>query len=573
MVTFESKTYSKRLLHLISWSHWFTLFNIIAAITLSSFYVFNESKPESIIGLVYLVTTWTSHIGFLTFMSFVLILFPITLLIPQTRFIRGTASIIFTIGLFLLILDAFVYSRLGYHLNASSSEQIISLLTNIGQNNDYFWLYSALVGILILAAELVISNYAWKHLHELQETVFAKFIVIPLVLFFFVSHIIHIWADANLEYDVLQQDTVLPLSYPATAKALLTKYDMFDREDYIERRNSPLSFSHSIPQYPLLETLLSTQINQQCPANTELTQSAYIVLTNEILTDSQIQQFKRHSAARAFDVKHHTDNALLNDAWFNLFFSLPSIYQEQLIAQNSKPLLLQALEKTNAVKHFTVVGRHDEPKSYWFESLFDSRKNLTDISSLIFSADNSNFTEQLNTVKPGLHVIYFNEPNTHQLELFMDALLLAQSQKETKDIIWVSSIGNSSQTTSLTIKPSLLIIPNAKTRSKTIKRLSSQMDIQPTLLSNWLNCKLDKHAFPNGQNLLKIKKNRLIANTMQSGIMVFNKDQSVFIDQNGNFQSYSIQLDAPITVSADFPLMIDAVHSIKQFSQQKQSAQ
>ncbi|MFT5756497.1 MAG: membrane-anchored protein YejM (alkaline phosphatase superfamily) [Alteromonadaceae bacterium] len=568
MVTFESKPYSKRLLHLISWSHWFTLFNIIAAIALSSFYIFNESKPESLIGVIYLITTWTSHMGFLTFMSLVLILFPITLLIPQTRFIRGTASIIFTIGLFLLILDGFVYSRLGYHLNASSSEQIISLLTTIGENNDNFWLYSAVVGLLILAAELVISNYAWKHLSELQETVFAKFIVIPLVLFFFVSHVIHIWADANLEYDVLQQDTVLPLSYPSTAKALLTKYDLFDREDYIERRNSPLSFRHTIPQYPRL----NTQLNQQCPADAKLTQSAYLVLTNEILTDKQIQQFKRHSSDRAIDVKHHTDNALLSDAWFNLFFSLPTIYQEQLIAQNSKPLLFQALEQTNAVKNFTVIG-NNEPKPYWFESLFDTRHNLTDISSLIFSDNNSNFTEQLNTAKPGLHVIYFNEPNTHQFELFMDALLLAQSQKETKDIIWVSSIGNSSQATSLTIKPSLLIMPKADTSNQTVKRLSSQMDIQPTLLNNWLNCQLDERYFPNGQNLLKIKSNRLIANTMESGIMVFNKDQSVFIDQNGNFQSYSIQLDAPITVKANFPLMIDAVHSIKQFSQQKQSEQ
>jgi len=573
MVTFDSKTYSKRLLHLISWSHWFTLFNIIAAITLSSFYVFNESQPESILGVIYLITNWTSHMGFLTFMGFVLFLFPITLLFPHTRFIRATASLIFTVALFLLILDGFVYSRLGYHLNASSSEQITSLLSTIGENNDYFWLYSALVGLLILSAELVISNYAWKHLRDLQETIFAKFIVIPLVVFFFVSHIIHIWADANLEYDVLQQDTVLPLSYPSTAKALLTKYGLFDREDYIERRNSPLSFSHSIPQYPLLS---DTQLNTQCPANKELTQSTYLVLTNEILTQDQIQQFKRDSSANAIDVKHHIDNALLTDAWFNLFFSLPSIYQEQLIAQKSKPLLFQVLEQTKAVKHFTVIGNNNEPTPYWFDSLFDTRRNLTDISSLIFSGNsskNSHFTERLNTAKPGLHVIYFNEPNTHQFELFIDALLLAQSQKDNKDIIWISSIGNASQATSLTTKPSLLIIPNVDTTTKTIKRLSSQMDIQPTLMTHWLGCDLNKGMFTNGQDILKIKKNRLIANTMQSGIMAFNKDQSIFIDQNGNFQSYSILLDAPITVSADFPLMIDAVHLIKQFSQQKKSAQ
>jgi hypothetical protein len=50
--------------------------------------------------------------------------------------------------------------------------------------------------------------------------------------------------------------------------------------------------------------------------------------------------------------------------------------------------------------------------------------------------------------------------------------------------------------------------------------------------------------------------------------MIFNKDKSVFIDQKGNFESYSSQLAAPITVNKDFPLMIDGVHFIKQFSLQ-----
>ena len=80
MVSFESKPYSKRLLQLISWSHWFTFFNILAAILLSSIYIFSESMPDTLLGQTYLVTTWLSHMAFLTFMSFVLILFPITII-------------------------------------------------------------------------------------------------------------------------------------------------------------------------------------------------------------------------------------------------------------------------------------------------------------------------------------------------------------------------------------------------------------------------------------------------------------------------------------------------------------
>ena len=128
MFTFDPKKYSKKLLPLISWSHWFTFFNIIAAILLSSLYFFNESRPDSLIGYFYLITTWGSHMAFLTFISFVLIVFPITLLFPNARFIRTTASVVFTLGLLLLVLDAFIYSQLGYHLNASSSSQIFDLI-------------------------------------------------------------------------------------------------------------------------------------------------------------------------------------------------------------------------------------------------------------------------------------------------------------------------------------------------------------------------------------------------------------------------------------------------------------
>ena len=190
MVSFESKPYSKRLLQLVSWSHWFTFFNIIAAILLSSIYVFNEAMPETLLGQTYLVTTWLSHMAFLTFMSFVLILFPITILFPRTRFIRVVASIIFTAELLLLLLDAFIYSRLGYHLNISSSAPILELITNeIQQNSRIFWFVSLVLWLVILSFELLASNYAWKHLKELQKTIFARFIVVPLVVFFFFSHI------------------------------------------------------------------------------------------------------------------------------------------------------------------------------------------------------------------------------------------------------------------------------------------------------------------------------------------------------------------------------------------------
>jgi len=572
MVSFDTKSYSKKLLHLISWSHWFTFFNIIAAVALSSYYLFSETAPSTILGQIYLITTWVSHIAFLTFMSFVLLLFPLTIIWPNTKVIRTSGSLIFTFGLLLLLLDGFIYSRLGYHLNASSSSQIFGLIKEIAQENAIFYTVSGMLAIVILGFQFTISNYAWKHLKQLQKTIFARFVIFALVLSFFFSHLTHIWADANLDYDILRQDTVLPLSYPATAQTLLTKYGLFDVEDYIERKTSPLSFSTAIPQYPHLK-------NGQCDT-ANASQSVFLVITDEQLNEQQLRYFSNRTSSNSYQLNNHVDPASIDDAWFNLLYSLPNIYQQDILKQQIKPLLFQAIEQQNLTSSFTLIDEAnletniEKDNESWFISLFDKKNHLKDISSLVFA-------DKLNSKKQGLHLIYFksaskknikNSNSGYQFELFVNALLLAQQHKQQKDIIWISSIGNLTKDTQLSTKPALLISPynSAQTNEykKTINKLTSHMDLQSTLMTNWLGCNINNKDYSNGSDLITLNKDRVIANTSTDGLVVFNKDKSVLIDQNGNFQSYSSQLDAPITVNKDFPLMIDGVHFIKRFSKQ-----
>lgn len=560
MVSFESKSYSKRLLHLISWSHWFTFFNVFIAILLSSFYVFGEKSPDTLLGHFYLYITWASHMGFLTFIGFVLIIFPIILIYPRTQFIRVSSSLIFTAAFVLLLLDAFVYKRLGYHLNASSSDQIILLIGNlISHNTLKFWLITSSSALLLLLVELTISNYAWKHLKDLQRMSFAKYIVHALVASFFLSHFTHIWADAKWNYDVLKQNTLLPLSYPTTAKTLLTKYELFGAENHNENKENALFLKQNINQYPTL--------TQQCNVALPVKTSVYMILTESVFINNKIESFLLKTKSSSVFLTRHIDNALPEESWFNLFYSLPSLYKETVMAQNTKPLLFQEMELQGIEKELTIVTDNGEiPKSIWFNEWFDSTSILPDVSSLIFSSKNKDFTDNLNESSTKFHILYFDSANAAQAELYVDALLLAQNKKEHKDIIWVSSLGNENIEQSLSIKPSLLVVPGET--SNKLKRLTSHMDIQPTLLSNWLKCDNLASRIVNGQNILRVKSNRVIANTIDSGIIVFKKDKSVFIDQEGNFQSYSRQLRKPISVNSDLPLMIDGVNFIQRFNQQ-----
>ncbi|WNC70504.1 DUF3413 domain-containing protein [Thalassotalea psychrophila] len=554
MVTTENSSYSKKLLHLISWGHWFTFFNIGAALLIAIIFLDAEGLPEQAIGKVYMLTNWLSHMAFLTFITFVLTVFPLTLLFPKTQFIRGAASFIFSFVLCLLVIDGFTYAELGYHLNTDSSSQIFALLKEKFQFGTVsLTTFNWIIFIAILLFQLVMSNYCWKHLKELQQRKAPKYFIAVFVFSFFVSHLIHVWADAKLDYSVLRQDTVLPFSYPSTAKTLLTKYGLFDRADYEQRKNNPFSFTNKTPDYP--------ELSQECKNVTTPQHSTFLVLNDKILTDNQIKQFNLSSSVKGSKLVNYIDNASNYDAWFNLLYGLPTIYQEDMKSQQSVPMLFKQIESTKLDTSINVFANKEQPSDLplWISKLFTNQSQYEDISSFLFA-------DKLNGLKPGLHVFYFSGQTDYQYELFVNALLLAQQQKEFKDIIWLSSLGNASDKTSLTPKPALFIFPERQ--SKTINELTSVMDVQTTLMKNWFNCRLDYKSYSNGHNIYRVKDDRLFANTTEDGLLVIKKDKNLFIDSQGNFETYSTQLDTLISEDSDFPMLIDGVKLINSFSLQ-----
>lgn len=560
MVNKENSSYSKRLLHLISWGHWFTFFNISAALLISIIFLYAEGMPDGNIGKIYMITNWLSHMAFLSFICFVLTVFPLTLLFPKTKFIRGAASIIFTVALSLLLIDGFTYSKLGYHLNISSSSQILSLLVEQMRLNSWgFTGFTIIASFTILVFELVMSNYAWKHLRSLQKQRFPKFFVGFLITSFFVTHLTHVWADANLQYSVLRQDQVLPFSYPSTAKTLMTKYGLFDQTDYEQRKNISFSVKGNIPTYPT--------ISKQCIA-TKPSNAVFVVLSEKSLTDGQFKQFKSSSAVKPAHLFNMMDSSLDENAWFSIFYSLPNIYKDGILKQKKAPLLFQALAEHKLENSFTLFSKNKEFDNTpgqqilneHYQSLFTHTTQHEDISNFILP-------ERLNRYSPGIHVFYFANEATQQYDLFVNALLLAQQNKDNKDIVWISSLGNTTVEQGFTNKQALLIWPGKE--EKNITRLTSTMDLQPTLMRYWLSCRKKYAHYGNGKNVYRIKRDRILANTTNDGLMIFKKDKAMFIDHQGNFESYSSQLETLISESANFPLMIDGVNNINQFSNQK----
>ncbi|MEI8647598.1 DUF3413 domain-containing protein [Paraglaciecola sp. Hal342] len=142
-----------------------------------------------------------------------------------------------------------------------------------------------LIFLFWLSAQLVLANALWKRVARLQKRKLALPISSFFVVCFVSSHAMHIWADANLYHPIVQQDDLFPLSYPATAKTLMSRYDLLDRDNYEQRLE--LQFDDRVSQinYPLspLYCSVSGQKKVLMLVNTDAPGSAFqAALTHNI---------------------------------------------------------------------------------------------------------------------------------------------------------------------------------------------------------------------------------------------------------------------------------------------------
>ncbi|MFC3031174.1 DUF3413 domain-containing protein [Pseudoalteromonas fenneropenaei] len=315
---------------LLSWGHWFTFGNIALVLLISLSYLWADSAPTTWLGRLYMVVTWLSHTSFITFLAFVLTIFPLSLVFPYPRHIRGMAALVATLGLSALSLDAFVYFQLGYHLNMGSLGEIVSLLWQTLNGQPALTTILA-VGLVssFFAFELLISNFAWRHLAELKQLRFPRYAAASLVSCFALSHSIHIWADANSYFDITKQDNVLPMSYPTTAKSLLARHDLLDIDSY--KQATTLGLEHQKSAYVAPESL------PECKANAQQ-QVSVLVFANQ----TRLNEFLA-TQADLTQYKGLLQPSLHDDSIFNLIYGLPALYKAALMDNQQAPVWSKSL--------------------------------------------------------------------------------------------------------------------------------------------------------------------------------------------------------------------------------------
>ena len=516
---------------LSSWGHWFTFFNILLALLISTRYIATDALPTTVLGFVYLVTNWIGHTAFITFILFVLTIFPLSLIFPYPRHIRGMGAVIATSGMILLFIDAYSYSRLGYHISASSLEQVVGLLTNTWHHHpvrSFMWVFG--ISSLILLYELLISNFTWKRLDALKEKAYGRKVAVFFLSAFTLSHLIHIYADATLDYDVTQQNNMFVFSYPATAKTLLAKNGLLDKQEHQAQQAHKLALRQNLDYRP-------PHREYQC--NASASRKDLVVLLSSEVPDNDTRLKLDQTGFVRFN-KHYVPSNHEN-AVFDLLYGLPSIYKQSVIANRIVPEWIEQARQQGVTVNIDFASN---PELMGYEYINDSRPQNQGQSTLsLMQVAGKDLVDTLATLAN--HQVILLSLDSARADAAGNAVVKAPMWVKWSDILRYKG------------------------------QVTQNLDFNTTVLESWLGCPPilaadDENPLPQhfGKNLLFKRPKVLAANYTDGTIVSIKKDKITLLDDQGNALQISAANGYKLSQGLDIPALNDTIHMLKRYSGQ-----
>lgn len=335
MVT-KNQRHHDKVSQIISWGHWFALFNILVSLGLSSRYLFISDWPVQLAGRLYAFASWLGHFSFLGFILYLLVVFPLTFVVMSQRLLRFLSAIIATAGLTLLLVDSEVFTRFHQHLNPMVWELVINPdQTDLARD----WQLMFIDIPVIFLVEMLFSTWSWQKLRSLNRYKIGKPVTALFIGAFCASHVAYIWADANFYRPITMQRANLPLSYPMTARRFLERHGLLDAHAFERRlvhQGNPEAASVEYPLSPVSFSDKGSGLN-------------LLIITTGMLRngtlDQQMPALKRFAEQNARFTQHYSTGNQLDTGLFGLFYGISAYYLEGILATRKPAALLDALNK------------------------------------------------------------------------------------------------------------------------------------------------------------------------------------------------------------------------------------
>lgn len=544
---------------IVSWGHWFTLFNIFVVIALGSQYLLIADWPRTFMGRFYAIISAIGHFSFLTFIVYLILLFPLSFFIHSSRWQRIIATVIATIGISLLLIDVEVFSHFRMHLNLSIWQLFTSDKTS--------FLNSAFILIpFILLVEILFAIWSWKKLRSLSKRKrYARPVVIGFILCFVSSHLIHIWADANFYRPITMQRSSLPLSYPLTARHFLERYGFIAENDYRNRtiqEGNPFAIAI---EYPLDRITFNEQQTKQ---------NILIInidgLNNQLLANNM--PWLKEFANQNINFTNHyaaSSQPYLNN--FSLFYGLDPNYYNSILAGHKTSVLFDTVTKQHYnLGLFSVDGFSEPLYRYALLSNFsipDSKKQTNKLATNYWMAwhDQQN---KLENHAPLFSVIQYSlvpknkkmaivelESEAKKLDQYLESLIaylkLSNAYENTIIIITGSNnlkIDEAKKLVQCNTENSFnreklkmpLIISWPGKEIKQISTVTSQTDILRTLMQDAFNVTTSAQQYSQGRNLFNQSAREWVLAGSENQIAALYDDKTVVVDAYGRSKIYDL---------------------------------
>ncbi|HDV2005279.1 TPA: cardiolipin transport protein PbgA [Escherichia coli] len=583
MVTHRQR-YREKVSQMVSWGHWFALFNILLSLVIGSRYLFIADWPTTLAGRIYSYVSIIGHFSFLVFATYLLILFPLTFIVGSQRLMRFLSVILATAGMTLLLIDSEVFTRFHLHLNPI----VWQLVINPDENEmarDWQLMFISVPVILLL--ELVFATWSWQKLRSLtRRRRFARPLAAFLFIAFIASHVVYIWADANFYRPITMQRANLPLSYPMTARRFLEKHGLLDAQEYQRRlieQGNPDAVS---VQYPLSElryrdmgtgqnVLLITvdglnysRFEKQMPALAGFAEQN-ISFTRHMssgnTTDNGIFGLFYGISPSYMDgiLSTRTPAALitaLNQQGYQLGlfssdgFTSP-LYRQALLSDFSMPSVRTQSDELTATQWINWLGRYAQEDNRWFSWVSFNGTNIDDSNQQAFARKYSraagNVDDQINRVLNALR----DSGKLDNTVVIITAGRGIPLSEEEETFDW--SHGH------LQVP---LVIHWPGTPAQRINALTDHTDLMTTLMQRLLHVSTPASEYSQGQDLFNPQRRHYWVTAADNDTLaITTPKKTLVLNNNGKYRTYNLRGERVKDEKPQLSLLLQVLTDEKRF--------
>ncbi|NKR06588.1 LPS biosynthesis-modulating metalloenzyme YejM [Escherichia coli] len=583
MVTHRQR-YREKVSQMVSWGHWFALFNILLSLVIGSRYLFIADWPTTLAGRIYSYVSIIGHFSFLVFATYLLILFPLTFIVGSQRLMRFLSVILATAGMTLLLIDSEVFTRFHLHLNPI----VWQLVINPDENEmarDWQLMFISVPVILLL--ELVFATWSWQKLRSLtRRRRFARPLAAFLFIAFIASHVVYIWADANFYRPITMQRANLPLSYPMTARRFLEKHGLLDAQEYQRRlieQGNPDAVS---VQYPLSELRYRDMGTGQ----------NVLLITVDGLNYSRFE--KQMPALAGFAeqnisfTRHMSSGNTTNNGIFGLFYGISPSYMDGILSTRTpaalitalnqqgyqlglfssdgftSPLYRQALlsdfsmpsvrtqsDEQTATQWINWLGRYAQEDNRWFSWVSFNGTNIDDSNQQAFarkySRAASNVDDQINRVLNALR----DSGKLDNTVVIITAGRGIPLSEEEETFDW--SHGH------LQVP---LVIHWPGTPAQRINALTDHTDLMTTLMQRLLHVNTPASEYSQGQDLFNPQRRHYWVTAADNDTLaITTPKKTLVLNNNGKYRTYNLRGERVKDEKPQLSLLLQVLTDEKRF--------